>query len=108
MHFEETVNVVADSACSIQRTVSVAPTNEALLSIEIITCADKHKSFLAGQWLADEEFEYAGQLTTRKAGASAGRILEAYRKIRACEPSLVDGLEIYSQPAAVVDSVITK
>ena len=63
---------------------------------------------LAGQWLVDEEFEYAGQLVCRKAGASAGRILESYRKIRASEPSLVDGLEIYSQPAAVVDSVISK
>ena len=34
--------------------------------------------------------------------------MESYRKIRASEPSLVDGLEIYSQPAAVVDSVIMK
>ena len=62
----------------------------------------------AGQWLVDEEFEYAGQLVSRKAGASVGRILESYRKIRASEPALVDGLEIYSQPAAVVDSVIMK
>jgi hypothetical protein len=63
---------------------------------------------LAGQWLADEEFEYAGQLISRKAGGSAGRILESYRKIRSTEPALVDGIKIYSQPAAVVDSVIMK
>ena len=49
---------------------------------------------LAGQWLVDEEFEYAGQLITRKAGASAGRILESYRKIRSIESALVDGIEI--------------
>ena len=63
---------------------------------------------LAGQWLVDEEFEYTGQLITRKAGASAGRTLESYRKIRSTESALVDGIEIYSQPAAVGDSVIMK
>ena len=52
--------------------------------------------FLADQWPQDEQLEYAGELITRKAGASAGRILESYRKIRASEPALVDGLEIYS------------
>ena len=39
-------------------------------------------------------------------GASAGRALEAYRKVRKSHPELVAQLDIMSQPASNVDSVI--
>ena len=43
---------------------------------------------------------------THTQGHSVGRILEAYRKLRASHPDLMSQLEIMSQPASNVDSVI--
>ena len=43
---------------------------------------------------------------THLAGTSVGRALEAYRKLRTAEPDLVSQVDIMSQPAANVDSVI--
>jgi hypothetical protein len=61
-----------------------------------------------GTWIVDEEFEYAGHTIKRFAGKSAGRILHNFRKVRDESPGLLQHLEVYCQPAAVVDSIIQK
>ena len=59
-------------------------------------------------WLEDEEFIYAGRKIMRKAGKSAGKVLKSYVDLRNEHPEWFENLEVYSQPAAVVDSVIMK
>ena len=59
-------------------------------------------------WIEDEEFEYAGKTYKRYAGKSAGRILATYVQLRKEHPEWFEDLEVYSQEAAVVDSVIMK
>ena len=59
-----------------------------------------------GKFIEAEQFKVASKKIVRGAGTSAGRILEAYRKVRKSHPELVEQLEIMSQPAANVDSVI--
>ena len=61
---------------------------------------------LAGKWIKTEVFSVGSKVITHLAGTSAGRALEAYRKLRAAEPELVAEVGIMSQPAANVDSVI--
>ena len=61
---------------------------------------------LAGKWIKTEVFSVGSKVITHLAGTSAGRALEAYRKLRAAEPELVAEVDIMSQPAANVDSVI--
>ena len=60
----------------------------------------------AGTWLRTETFSVGEKQVVRKKGASAGRILESYRKLRDSHPDLMSKLEIMSQPASNVDSVI--
>ena len=67
-----------------------------------------HNISAEGTWIKDEVFEYAGQVIRRQAGQSAGRVLESFRKVRETKPELLEHLEVYSQPAAVVDSIIQK
>ena len=67
-----------------------------------------HNISAEGTWIKDEVFEYAGQVIRRQAGQSAGRVLESFRKVRDTKPELLEHLEVYSQPAAVVDSIIQK
>ena len=62
----------------------------------------------SGTWIQDECFEYGGKQFQRKAGHSAGRVLGSYRKVRTEHPELFERLEVMSQPAATVDSVIFK
>ena len=59
-----------------------------------------------GKWLKTERFKIGAKEIVHSQGASVGRILEAYRKVRASHPELVAQLDIMSQPAANVDSVI--
>ena len=59
-----------------------------------------------GKWLRTERFKIGSKEFVHFQGASVGTILEAYRKIRARRPELVVQLDIMSQPAANVDSVI--
>ena len=59
-----------------------------------------------GKWLRTERFKIGAKEIVHSQGASVGRILEAYRKVRASHPELVAQLDITSQPAANVDSVI--
>ena len=59
-----------------------------------------------GKWLNTERFKIGAKEFVHSQGASVGRILEAYRKVRASHPELVAQLDIMSQPAANVDSVI--
>ena len=59
-----------------------------------------------GKFIEAEQFKVGSKTILRGAGTSAGRILEAYRKVRKSHPELVEHLEIMSQPAANVDSVI--
>ena len=60
------------------------------------------------QWLEDEEYMYAGRKISRQKGKSAGRVLKNYVDLRKEHPEWFQDLEVYSQPAAVVDSVIMK
>ena len=61
-----------------------------------------------GTWREDEAFEYGGKVYKRSAGKSAGRVLCSYVEIRKEHPEWFEELEVFSQPAAVVDSVIMK
>ena len=45
-------------------------------------------------------------MVKQKAGTSAGRTLYAWRLLRQKRPGLIKEVEVYSQPAAMVDSVI--
>ena len=59
-----------------------------------------------GKWLRTETFRLGSKEVVHTKGASAGRALEAYRKVRKSHPELVAQLDIMSQPASNVDSVI--
>ena len=59
-----------------------------------------------GKWLRTETFRIGSKEVVHTKGASAGRALEAYRKVRKSHPELVAQLDIMSQPASNVDSVI--
>lgn len=61
-----------------------------------------------GCWVETEEYEYAGKIYKRIAGKSAGQVLKSYVELRKEKPEWFHTLELYSQPAAVVDSVIMK
>ena len=61
-----------------------------------------------GTWRVTEKYVYAGKEYVRIAGQSAGRCMQPYRDLREKYPELFEGLEVYSQPAAVVDSIIMK
>eukprot|EP00438_Fugacium_kawagutii_P023501 Skav201510 [mRNA] locus=scaffold1154:403000:409629:+ [translate_table: standard] len=56
--------------------------------------------------LIDETFSVGDKTITRKKGESAGKILLPYRRLRKEHPDLVGEVDIMSQPAANVDSVI--
>ena len=59
-----------------------------------------------GTWLKTESFQVGDKTVVRKQGSSVGRILEPYRKLRKSHPELMSKLEVMSQPASNVDSVI--
>ena len=59
-------------------------------------------------WIEDEEYIFGGKKISRVAGKSAGRVLKSYVDLRKEHPEWFEDLEVYSQPAAVVDSVIMK
>ena len=59
-----------------------------------------------GKCLRTETFRIGSKEVVHTKGASAGRALEAYRKVRKSHPELVAQLDIMSQPASNVDSVI--
>ena len=62
-----------------------------------------------GHWLEDEVFEYAGKTVVREKGQKASTLLmKNWRALRARKPELfADGqVLVWSQPCAVVDSVI--
>ena len=62
-----------------------------------------------GCWLRDEEFYVKDRHVVRRAGDRVpGQIMKSWRKLRANQPELFadDAVRIWSQPAAVVDSVI--
>ena len=59
-----------------------------------------------GTWLKTERFKVGDKVIVRQQGSSVGRILEPYRKLRESHPELVAEVEIMSQPASNVDSVI--
>lgn len=59
-----------------------------------------------GTWLRDEQFSVGDKTVVRKKGESVGRILLPYRKLRKECPELLSKIDIMSQPAANVDSVI--
>jgi hypothetical protein len=57
-------------------------------------------------WKKTETYIYAGKETTHFAGMKVGRFMVGYRKVRDNYPELLENLEVYSQPAACVDSII--
>ena len=59
-------------------------------------------------WIEDEECIFGGKAISRVAGKSAGRVVKSYVDLRKEHPEWFEDLEVYSQPAAVVDSVIMK
>ncbi|CAE7236277.1 unnamed protein product [Symbiodinium sp. CCMP2592] len=59
-----------------------------------------------GLWRTTRTFQYGGQVIQQKAGMSAGRTLYSWRLLRQRRPELMSEVEVYSQPAAMVDSVI--
>ena len=61
-----------------------------------------------GLWRVTEKYVYAGKMIKRTAGKSAGRIMKPWRDLREKHPEWFEDLEVYCQPAAVVDSVIMK
>ena len=61
-----------------------------------------------GTWIKTEKYVYAGHEYTRYAGRSAGQVLRSYVELRRLHPEWFAELDVFSQPAAVVDSVIMK
>ena len=59
-----------------------------------------------GKWIQTERFRIGAKEKVHSAGGSVGKILLSYRKLRQAHPELVAKLDIMSQPAANVDSVI--
>ena len=60
----------------------------------------------SGTWVKTGSFSVGETVITHTQGHSVGRILEAYRKLRASDQDLVSQVEIMSQAASNVDSVI--
>ena len=60
----------------------------------------------SGHWIEDEQIWWKGELTKRKAGESAGRILWAYCELHNAKILLVQKLSIMQQPAGNVDSIL--
>ena len=67
---------------------------------------DLYSDTFIQKWLRTETFRIGSKEVVHTKGASAGRALEAYRKVRKSHPELVAQLDIMSQPASNVDSVI--
>ena len=61
-----------------------------------------------GKWLEDEVFEVCGASVVRKAGTSVGNIMVTWRKLRKEHPELLEGIRVWQQPSAVMDSVLQK
>ncbi|CAE7348037.1 unnamed protein product, partial [Symbiodinium microadriaticum] len=60
----------------------------------------------AGTWIKSEKFQIGSKLVNRKAGKPVpGSLMRSWRKLRATQPELFS-IRVWSQPAAVVDSVI--
>ena len=62
----------------------------------------------SGTWLSNESFSVGDKTVHRKAGENVGRILLPYRRLREEHPQLFSKVDIMSQPASNVDSVILK
>ena len=63
----------------------------------------------SGHWLETEQYEYQGQTVRREAGQKvSGVLMRQWRQLRQERPELFQGDEVlvWSQPSAVVDSVI--
>jgi len=60
----------------------------------------------SGTWLRDEAFTFKGKEVMRKAGASAGRLMMPWRRLRDVRPNLFESVSVMSQPAAFVDNII--
>ena len=62
----------------------------------------------AGTYIKEESFQVGGELVVRKAGDKAGNHMLSWRKAREERPELFTGIHVWSQPAAVADSVIVR
>ena len=61
-----------------------------------------------GTWKESEKYVYGGRNFKREAGKCAGRVMMPWRELRERRPEWFEDLEVYCQPAAVVDSIIMK
>ena len=59
-----------------------------------------------GRWIKHEEFQVGSKTFVHGQGRSVGRILESWRQLRKDRPELFERIEVMSQPAANVDSLI--
>ncbi|CAE8706526.1 unnamed protein product [Polarella glacialis] len=59
-----------------------------------------------GKWKEYERYQYGGKLIERKAGKCVGMILKSWVQMRKRKPELFENWEVYSQPGAVVDTII--
>ena len=59
-----------------------------------------------GRWIKHEEFQVGSKTFVHGQGRSVGRVLESWRQLRKDRPELFERIEVMSQPAANVDSLI--
>ena len=57
-------------------------------------------------FIQDEQFELAGEITIRKKGTSVKGLMKKWVELRSKCPEMFVGLSIMQQPAAVTDSVV--
>ena len=89
------------------------PVGKVLPSIIVVygTHARLENISQAGYFLEAEQFEYAGQTVRREKGQKApGTLMRQWRQLRTARPELfqADQVRVWSQPSAVVDSVVYK
>ena len=59
-----------------------------------------------GTWIQSETFGIAGVVHSHEAGQPVGNAMQAWRKLRQSDPSLLEGFRIWHSPTAFVNSVI--
>ena len=56
--------------------------------------------------MEDESFRYDNKVIKRVKGASAGNIMKSWRDIRKEPGALFEDIQVYAQPAAVIDGIV--
>ena len=61
-----------------------------------------------GKWIETERFKFGDKVIVRHKGASVGKLMLGWRKLRKEHPEMFQNIFIYQQPSAFVDSLIQK